>query len=224
MYVRGTRVPIYRVLEILAAPYGDVKKAVDALQGVELETLRESLSDCAKLLKVLEENETHDALKSGRKSGPPESRIIDNAADVLRELDRVKIYVDGSSRGNPGPAAFGYVFKDLKDNILLVDGKYIGSATANTAEAMAIIVALRKAQDLGKPKVHLFSDSELLINQINGDYRIRNKELLKLHKEIQSLKSRFKQFQAIRIERKLNADADDVARRILDRVLETQTT
>ena len=67
---------------------------------------------------------------------------------------------------------------------------------------------------------HSIADSDLLINQITGSYRIRNKELLKLHKDIQSLKSKFIKFQAICIDRKLNVEADDVARRTLNRAME----
>lgn len=95
----------------------------------------------------------------------------------------ISIYVDGSSKGNPGPAVVGYVvFKN--DKLLEKRTYYIGRATNNIAEYMAIIYALRR---LRWKKISIFSDSKLIINQLNGKFKVKKKYLKKLYFEVKKL-------------------------------------
>ena len=226
LYVKGTRVPVYRVLELLAAPDGDIIKIRKALCSVADQDLRETFTACAQLLKVLQQIEAAPpdiTPRRKRAKVSPADEVVPNAKELLDKTDRLKVFVDGSSRGNPGPGACAYVFKDLKDNVLMIEGMFLPSTTANAAEAMAIIKALKHAIHLSKKKIHLFSDSELIINQITGVYRIRNEYLVKLHKEIQSLLHKMEFFQAVKIERALNREADSLTRYILEQAMEQQS-
>ena len=101
------------------------------------------------------------------------------------------IYTDGASRGNPGPAAYGFVF--LKEDVLIHQkSSFIGKATNNTAEYLAIINALKDAIKYTNGHIKVFSDSQLVVCQINGLYRVNNSHLLVLRHEIHELCEKFK--------------------------------
>ncbi|OGZ31761.1 MAG: hypothetical protein A3H02_01705 [Candidatus Niyogibacteria bacterium RIFCSPLOWO2_12_FULL_41_13] len=105
------------------------------------------------------------------------------------------IYCDGGSLGNPGPAAIGAVIKDKKENLLKKYGKEIGVKTNNQAEYEAIIFGLKKAKQIfggekiKKMTIEIRSDSELIINQLNGKFKIKEKDLIPLFIEIWNLKT-----------------------------------
>ncbi|HPS54708.1 MAG TPA: ribonuclease HI family protein [Sedimentisphaerales bacterium] len=122
----------------------------------------------------------------------------------------IVIYTDGGSRPNPGPSAAGFTLTDRYGVQLLVKGKYIGYATCNEAEYRGAIEALKAARGLGAESVHLFSDSELLIKQINGEYRVKNKSLIELHRQVNKLLSSFKSWKVDHIYREENTIADSV--------------
>ena len=108
---------------------------------------------------------------------------------------RIIIYCDGGSLGNPGPAAIGAVIKDKKENLLKKYGKEIGVKTNNQAEYEAIIFGLKKAKQIfggekiKKMTIEIRSDSELIINQLNGKFKIKEKDLIPLFIEIWNLKT-----------------------------------
>jgi len=105
----------------------------------------------------------------------------------------IRIYADGASIGNPGPAGIGIVVEDEKGDVLLTLSKHIGNATANTAEYMALIEALKVAKRYSVERVVINCDSELVVKQVNGDYAVRSKELLQLHRRVLKLRERFKE-------------------------------
>lgn len=109
------------------------------------------------------------------------------------DYGELKIYTDGASRGNPGDAAWGYVILDEDENPVTNQSGYIGHSTNNQAEYFAVIRALQKAKELTEGKVHLYSDSQLLVNQVTGSWEVKDNELRRLYSRIRSLVDRFKE-------------------------------
>ncbi|WP_022670598.1 ribonuclease HI family protein [Hippea alviniae] len=125
--------------------------------------------------------------------------------------DKVELYVDGASSGNPGSAGIGVVIKS-GDRVLKSLSKSIGKTTNNVAEYTALIVGLKEVLDLGIKKVSVYSDSELVVKQVNGIYRVNNERLKKLKSEIEDLKSKFDEFSITHVPREKNRFADRLAK------------
>jgi ribonuclease HI len=131
-------------------------------------------------------------------------------------INRVIIYTDGAARGNPGPAAVGAVIKDEKNNIIATISRRLGTTTNNQAEYRAIIYALEKAAVLGARQVTLYSDSELVVQQINGRYKIKQTALRALYQEVVKLAGVLGKFEIAYIPRERNKEADALANKALD--------
>lgn len=126
-----------------------------------------------------------------------------------------KIYIDGAARGNPGPAGIGVVIKSGGKTILEVSD-YIGKTTNNVAEYLALIRGLEEALLLGAKEAECFSDSELLVKQIQGEYKVKNEGLSPLFHHLQSLMVKFKKFSITHKAREENKHADALANRGID--------
>ena len=131
-------------------------------------------------------------------------------------VNKVIICVDGAARGNPGPAAIGATIKNEKGNLTSSISRRIGVTTNNQAEYQSIITALEKAISLGARYVELKSDSELVVKQLNGSYRIKNKALKPLHQKVKQLIGSLEGFTIAHISREQNAEADNLANKALD--------
>jgi ribonuclease HI len=127
----------------------------------------------------------------------------------------VNIYFDGAARGNPGPAGIGVVVKKGATTLAEISD-FIGKATNNVAEYIAFIRGLEEALVLGATKAECFSDSELLVKQINGEYKVKNEGLIPLHHHAKSLIRKFKTFIISHTYRKENKHADELANRGID--------
>jgi ribonuclease HI len=125
-------------------------------------------------------------------------------------LEEAKMYTDGGSRGNPGDSACAYVICNLDESVVEKSGYYMGMATNNQAEG------LERARDLGINKVTLFSDSQLVVNQMKGFYKVKNQELAPLHQQLAALANSFEKIDFIHVPRELNKIADKEVNRILD--------
>ena len=138
------------------------------------------------------------------------------------------IYTDGGSRSNPGPAAIGYVISDESGKVLKEYGEYIGVKTNNEAEYGAAIAALKKLKSLvgkeriKKAKVQLYSDSELMVKQLNGEYKIVNERIQPLFLELWNVKIDFGSVQFIAVPREQNKHADRMVNEALDAQSKTQ--
>lgn len=121
-----------------------------------------------------------------------------------------KLYCDGASRGNPGEAGIGCVifFNGQKREI----SKYIGKTTNNVAEYTALIMGLEEALRLGIEEIEVYSDSELLIRQLKGIYKVRNQGLMPLYEKVNELLRKFKSFKLNHIMREENSLADSLAK------------
>ena len=104
---------------------------------------------------------------------------------------KARLFTDGGARGNPGPAAFGYVLEAEDGTVLAAHGEAIGVATNNVAEYSGLIAGLRKALELHVPEIEVVSDSELMVKQMRGEYRVKNDALRGLHAEASALAQRF---------------------------------
>ena len=124
---------------------------------------------------------------------------------------KVIIHADGASRGNPGQAAIGATIKDAEGRLLASISQSIGLATNNQAEYRAVIAALKEAVNLGAGEADVYLDSELVVKQVNGSYRVRNTALKPLYLKVKELTASFKSFRISHIPRRQNAEADELA-------------
>jgi ribonuclease HI len=138
------------------------------------------------------------------------------AATQAMLLEEAKLYTDGGSRGNPGDSACAYVICDPDGKVVEKSGYYMGMATNNQAEYYGMIKGLERASELGINKVNINSDSQLVVNQMNGFYKVKNQELAPLHEQLKGLADSFERVSFHYIPRALNAEADKEVNRILD--------
>jgi ribonuclease HI len=124
--------------------------------------------------------------------------------------------IDGAARGNPGPAAYAVVLRGPDGERVESFGKYIGRATNNVAEYFALIAALDAAASRGIHRLRIESDSELLVRQMQGHYKVRSADLRPLHERAQKAAKALEHFAIEHIPRERNADADAVANAALD--------
>ena len=131
-------------------------------------------------------------------------------------MKKAVIFADGASRGNPGPAAIGVTIKDKRGKLITFISQRIGRATNNQAEYRAIIAALEEATKLGANQVEIHSDSELVVRQINGEYRVKKATLKPLYQQVKQLQGQLKGFTITHILRQQNIEADKLANKALD--------
>ena len=132
-------------------------------------------------------------------------------------MKRALIYADGASRGNPGPAAIGATIKDERGRLIASISQRIGKATNNQAEYRAIIAALEEATRLGARQVDIKMDSELVVKQINGEYRVKKATLKPLYQQVKQLQGSLEDFTITHILRQQNIEADKLANKALNR-------
>jgi ribonuclease HI len=128
----------------------------------------------------------------------------------------VFLHTDGACRGNPGPSSAGWVFSEPGGGIFRRGGAFLGKATNNEAEYVAVILALEDALKIGVSEVKLHADSELLVKQVNGIYRVKNPRIKELYTQLMALARKFKSFEAKHVRREFNQEADAEANRALD--------
>lgn len=143
--------------------------------------------------------------------------------DNTRQLDELTttltnaiIYTDGGSRGNPGPSAAGFVIMSREGEVVCEGGAYLNFTTNNVAEYEAVYLALEKAQELGIKRIDFRLDSQLVANQMNGLYKVKNADLRPIHDRIVELAAQFDKVTYTHVLRKYNQLADGVVNKILD--------
>ena len=130
----------------------------------------------------------------------------------------VRLYTDGAARGNPGPASIGVALLDGRGKVLREIGERLGRTTNNVAEYRALLRGLEEARALGADEVHIFMDSELVVRQILGEYRVKDEKLRPLSAEAQTRLRAFRAFTISHIPREQNKRADRLANRALNLV------
>ncbi|MHB8137139.1 MAG: ribonuclease HI family protein [Smithellaceae bacterium] len=132
------------------------------------------------------------------------------------ENKTMKLFSDGACRGNPGQGGAGALIMDEADNILWEGSQYLGHCTNNIAEYKALIMGLKGAKAYGCKNLEIYLDSELLANQINGSYKVKNENLKILMQEVRGLMDAFVSVQVKHVLRCHNAQADKLANQAID--------
>ncbi|MDO9399203.1 MAG: ribonuclease HI family protein [bacterium] len=134
----------------------------------------------------------------------------------MNKYNKLILYTDGGARGNPGPSGIGVVIFDEKGNIVDEISKYIGNATNNQAEYKALIAGLAKAKELDGQEIEVFLDSELVVKQLNREYRVKDQHLALLFVEAYNISISFKKIVFKHIPREKNKLADKLVNLALD--------
>jgi ribonuclease HI len=129
---------------------------------------------------------------------------------------KARLFTDGGARGNPGPAASAYVLEAADGTVLEARGRAIGVATNNVAEYRALVDGLQRASELGVEELEVVSDSELLVKQMRGEYRVKNETLRVLHAEASGLARRLGRVTYTAVRREHNELADRLVNEALD--------
>ena len=179
----------------------------------------ESRVETYRVLKTLAEEKSFRSAKK-RLPGLTDREIwkaISVAASILRSSPPIgkrgslRVYIDGAAVPNPGPSGIGVVICNQKKGKIREVKRYIGSASNNVAEYKALIQGLKESKKLSAHRVNIFSDSQLLINQMNGRFRINNESLRRLFQQAKNLESEFEKVTYHLIDRNQNKAADQLA-------------
>ncbi len=171
----------------------------------------------------LHDDEDSPPAAAGRHADPGTWPDLPDAAAVATDplpadgSDVMVIHTDGASRGNPGPASVGIVFAQQDGPDLCVHAEAIGRATNNVAEYRAAVIALEHCRRWGVRKVHLVMDSELIVRQLHGAYRVKSPDLRPLYQQVVFLSRGLREFRVRHVKREENSHADALANRALDR-------
>jgi ribonuclease HI len=128
----------------------------------------------------------------------------------------IRLFTDGAARGNPGPAGLGLVIEDTEGMRLWGGCRFLGTATNNKAEYLALIEGLRKAAEWAPDRLEVYLDSQLVVEQLTGRYRVKNADLQPLHREALQLLGRFRDSSVSHVPRERNRGADALANRAID--------
>jgi ribonuclease HI len=129
---------------------------------------------------------------------------------------RARLFTDGGARGNPGPAAYGFVLEAEDGTVLAAEGKPIGTATNNVAEYTGLVAGLERALELQVQRLEVISDSELMVKQMRGEYRVKNEALRGLFIEANALARRLEVVEYRHVRRAHNELADRLVNEALD--------
>lgn len=129
---------------------------------------------------------------------------------------KLTVHVDGGARGNPGPAAIAAVISDADGEVLHEASETIGPATNNVAEYRALLLGIERGLMLGADELDLVGDSELIVRQVRGEYKVKNADLKPLHAQVRSRLAEAGSWSIRHVRRELNADADALVNQALD--------
>ncbi len=138
---------------------------------------------------------------------------------LYTDIMQLIINIDGGSRGNPGPGASGCVIKDKSGTMLKSEGLFFKECTNNQAEFNALKLALKNAKELGGDELFIRADSQLLVKQYLGEYKIKNPQLQMLMSEIRNLAAGFKKINIKHVPREQNKEADLICNQTMDKAL-----
>ena len=134
-----------------------------------------------------------------------------------------ELFTDGAARGNPGPASIGAVLKNPSGENVAEISEYLGETTNNQAEYRALLAGLQKALELTVKKINVFLDSELVVKQLKGEYKVKHPDLIPLFEEIKLLIRKFPEIQISHVRREKNKEADKLANLALDKLIDKKS-
>lgn len=168
---------------------------------------QQELTESAKLLLGISQQQVQSVKKE---------ELIGSDVTKATDISHAIVYSDGGSRGNPGPSAAGFVILNNEEDVLHEGGMYLGIATNNIAEYHGVRLGLEKALDMGVRTVDFRIDSLLVVNQMNGIYQIKNRELWPIHERIKELVGKFDKITFSHVKREFNQLADGMVNKILN--------
>lgn len=168
---------------------------------------QEELTESAKLLLGISQQQI---------SSVKQQELIGSDVTESTDISHAIIYADGGSRGNPGPSASGFVIMNDREHVIHEGGMYLGITTNNQAEYHGVRLALEKALEMGVRTVDFRLDSLLVVNQMNGIYKIKNRDLWPIHERIRELIKDFDKVTFTHVRREFNQLADGMVNKILD--------
>jgi len=183
-----------------------IRRLADGLRNSELE----------RIFPEIPADDIRNILLQRKKGCPSESVRAGNGHDKYKAC-RCALYTDGASRGNPGQAGAGAVILDENGRELAARGEYLGICTNNVAEYKALISGLRLAAETGCAELNIFLDSELIVRQLTGRYKVKNATLKPLFLQVQQLLQRLETFTITHVPRSENSRADELANQGIDK-------
>lgn len=168
---------------------------------------QEELTESAKLLL---------GISAQTMSGAKDQGTVDAPMSGAKSTDHLILYSDGGSRGNPGPSASGFVIMNDREEVVHQGGMYLGITTNNQAEYHGVRLGLEKALEMGAKTVDFRMDSLLVVNQLNGIYKIKNRDLWPIHERIKELAMHFDKVTFSHVRREFNQLADGMVNKILN--------
>ena len=198
---------------------GEGKAAPGAAKGLRVrkvsEVERSARQSAEELDSAMNESKVErERKKKERAAQAVEERVAEQEA--VARAPRVRLYVDGAARGNPGPAGAGAVIVNAEGHIVAKMGKFLGDNTNNYAEYMGLILGLRRAKAMGLKDLEVLADSELIVRQLNGQYQVKADNLRPLHEEAKALLAAIPKADIRHIPREDNAAADEMSNRAID--------
>jgi ribonuclease HI len=225
-YAGHDRDAVGKLLAAAADRLDDAEKAQDATQargkagglkvrkGSEVE--RAARASAEELDASMNESKVEREAKKKQRAVEAERERAEALAKAAERPPRVRLFTDGAARGNPGPAGAGAVIVNPAGHIMAKLGKFLGESTNNVAEYTGLILGLRRAKAMGIKELDVFSDSELLVKQLAGDYAVKADHLKPLHDEARSLLAAFADVHVAHIPREENEAADEMSNRAID--------
>ncbi len=149
----------------------------------------------------------------------PKAKEAENVEEKATDVTEVKMYADGGSRGNPGPSASGFAFINAAGKVVVKKGIYLGITTNNQAEYQALKLGLEEARKMGVKEIDVYMDSLLVINQMLGIFKVKNRDLWPIHAAIKDIAADFNRISFTHVPRELNKIADGAVNEALDETL-----
>lgn len=187
-----------------------------------IDRLLEDLSITFDIQKTIEnigitEAQAKEAIRwLAKERAPAATGAVKAKAEVKAVAGRHELYVDGASRGNPGEAGAGALIKDPSARVVKRLKKFLGRTTNNVAEYSALVMGLEAARSMGIDRISVFADSELMVKQLNGVYKVKSEDLRPLYEKAAALSKGFKEFSIRHIYREKNAAADALSNEAID--------
>ena len=147
---------------------------------------------------------------------PTKNKLANIEDKKTTKITEVKLFADGGSRGNPGPSASGFVVMGMDQNVIVKRGIYLGVTTNNQAEYQALKIGLEEAARMRIRVIHVYMDSLLVINQMLGVFKVKNRDLWPIHDAVKKLATTFKHVTYTQVPREFNKLADAAVNEILD--------
>jgi ribonuclease HI len=192
------------------------KKAGGLKVRKQTEVERAARTSAEELDAAMNESKVERERKKKQRAVEAEREREEALAKEAEGPPRTRLYTDGAARGNPGPAGAGAVIVSPAGHIMAKIGKFLGESTNNVAEYTGLILGLRRAKAMGIKELDVYSDSELLVKQLAGDYAVKADHLKPLHDEAQKLLKAFPDVRVAHIPREENEAADEMSNRAID--------